>query len=137
MEALGSTNVLPNEVRLKGTFRAMDEGWRHEAHKALAALIQSTCQAHGCEADLDIRLGYPAVNNHVGMAAAFKAVACEYLEAAHVHDLDIRMTGEDFSYFANEIPGCFYRLGTAYRSPETTWARTDCTRQGSTWTKKR
>lgn len=116
MEALGSTNVLPNEVRLKGTFRAMDEGWRHEAHKALTALIQSTCQAHGCEADLDIRLGYPAVNNHVGMAAALKAVACEYLGAAHVHDLDIRMTGEDFSYFANEIPGCFYRLGTA--SPE-------------------
>ena len=116
MEALGSTNVLPNEVRLKGTFRAMDEGWRHEAHKALTALIQSTCQAHGCEADLEIRLGYPAVNNHVGMAAALKAVACEYLGAAHVHDLDIRMTGEDFSYFANEIPGCFYRLGTA--SPE-------------------
>ena len=116
MEALGSTNVLPNEVRLKGTFRAMDEGWRHEAHKALTALIQSTCQAHGCEADLEIRKGYPAVNNHVGMAAAFKAVACEYLGTAHVHDLDIRMTGEDFSYFANEIPGCFYRLGTA--SPE-------------------
>ena len=116
MEALGSTNVLPNEVRLKGTFRAMDEGWRHEAHKALTALIQSTCQAHGCEADLEIRQGYPAVNNHVGMAAAFKAVACEYLGTAHVHDLDIRMTGEDFSYFANEIPGCFYRLGTA--SPE-------------------
>ena len=42
----------------EGTFRAMDEGWRHEAHKALTALIQSTCQAHGCEADLDIRLGY-------------------------------------------------------------------------------
>ena len=116
MEALGSTNVLPNEVRLKGTFRAMDEGWRHEAHKALTALIQSTCQAHGCEADLEIRKGYPAVNNHVGMAVAFKAVACEYLGTAHVHDLDIRMTGEDFSYFANEIPGCFYRLGTA--SPE-------------------
>ena len=88
-------------------------------------------------ADLDIRLGYPAVNNHVGMAAAFKAVACEYLGAAHVHDLDIRMTGEDFSYFANEIPGCFYRLGTASPEPETTWERTDCTRRGSTWTKKR
>jgi amidohydrolase len=117
MDALGSTNVLPNQVRLKGTFRAMDEGWRHEAHKALTALIQSTCQAHGCEADLDIRKGYPAVNNHVGMAAAFKAVACEYLGTAHVHDLDIRMTGEDFSYFANEIPGCFYRLGTASPDP--------------------
>ena len=116
MEALGATNVLPNEVRLKGTFRAMDEGWRTKAHDALAALIHATCKAHGCEADLDIRTGYPAVNNHVGMAAAFKTVACEYLGTARVHDLDIRMTGEDFSYFANEVPGCFYRLGTA--SPE-------------------
>ena len=118
MEALGATNVLPNEVRLKGTFRAMDETWRTQAHEALEALIDATCKAHGCEADLDIRKGYPAVNNHVGMANAFKAVACEYLGAELVHDLDIRMTGEDFSYFANEIPGCFYRLGTASPEPE-------------------
>ena len=118
MQALGATNVLPNEVRLQGTFRAMDETWRTQAHEALSAMIHATCKAHGCEADLDIRPGYPAVNNHVGMAAAFKAVACEYLGAEHVHDLDIRMTGEDFSHFANEIPGCFYRLGTASPGPE-------------------
>ena len=86
----------------------------------MAALIQSTCQAHGCEADLDIRLA-TRVNNHVGMAAAFKAVACEYLGTAHVHDLDIRMTGEDFSYFANEIPGASTGWAPPHRSPETTW----------------
>ena len=115
----------------------MDEGWRHQAHKALAALIQSTCKAHGCEADLDIRHGYPAVNNHVGMAAAFKAVAYEYLGAEHVHDLDIRMTGEDFSHFANEILDASTGWAPPHRSQETTWARTDCIRQGLTWTKKR
>ena len=58
----------------------MDESWRHQAHKALAA---DSIDVPGprLDADLDIRLGYPAVNNHVGMAAAFKAVACEYLDS--------------------------------------------------------
>ena len=78
--------------------------------------VHSTVQAHGCEADLEIRQGYPHVHNDVHLAAGFKQAAIAYLGAERVHDLDIRMTGEDFSYFANEVPGCFYRLGTA--SPE-------------------
>ena len=74
--------------------------------------MDSTAKAHGCRADLEIRQGYPHVHNDVALTSAFKTAAIDYLGADRVHDLDIRMTGEDFSYFANEIPGCFYRLGT-------------------------
>lgn len=116
VEALGATNVLPDSVAIQGTFRSMDEAWRQRAHDHLTTLIHSTAQAHGCEADLEIRHGYPHVHNDVDLAGGFKQAAIAYLGADRVHDLDIRMTAEDFSYFANEIPGCFYRLGTA--SPE-------------------
>lgn len=113
VEALGATNVLPNSVSIQGTFRSMNEGWRAKAHGLIQDIVDSTAKAHGCRADLEIRQGYPHVHNDVALTSAFKTAAIDYLGADRVHDLDIRMTGEDFSYFANEIPGCFYRLGTA------------------------
>lgn len=113
VEALGATNIIPNSVNVQGTFRAMDETWRFEAHDLLRNLIEHVASAHGCKVDLDIRVGYPHVNNHVELTRRFKELAIEYVGADKVHDLDIRMTGEDFSHFANAIPGCFYRLGTA------------------------
>ena len=116
VEALGATNVLPNEVHLKGTFRSLDPAVRADLHEALTTLIQDTASAHGCKAELEIRHGYPSVRNDESLAHSFREVAEAYLGKERVHSLDIRMTGEDFSYFSNEIPGCFYRLGTA--SPE-------------------
>ena len=113
IDAQGSTNIIPNEVHVKGTFRAMDETWRREAHALLTNLVQDVAAAHGCTVDLDIRVGYPHVNNNPALTEAFKRCALEYVGEERVHDLGIRMTGEDFSHFANEIPGCFYRLGTA------------------------
>ena len=116
VEALGATNVLPHSVAIQGTFRSLGEVWRQRAHELITTLVHSTAQAHGCEADLEIRQGYPPLHNDVALAAGFKQAAIAYLGADRVHDLDIRMTAEDFSHFANEVPGCFYRLGTA--SPE-------------------
>ena len=113
VEAHGATNIIPNSVNVQGTFRAMDETWRFEAHGLLRNLIEQVASAHGCTVDLDIRVGYPHVNNHVELTQRFKELAIEYVGSDRVHDLDIRMTGEDFSHFANAIPGCFYRLGTA------------------------
>ena len=113
VEALGATNVLPDQVHVQGTFRSMDESWRREAHGILTDIIHQTAAAHGCTADLEIRVGYPYVHNNEPLTAEFQKAAMSYLGSDRVHALDIRMTGEDFSYFANEIPGCFYRLGTA------------------------
>ncbi len=116
VEAMGSTNVLPNSVAIQGTFRSIDEGWRDRAHELISTMVRNTAEAHGCRADLEIRRGYPHVHNDVRLASELKIAAVDYLGVECVHDLDIRMTAEDFSYFGNEIPGCFYRLGTA--SPE-------------------
>lgn len=113
VEALGATNVLPNSVSIQGTFRSMNEEWRTQGHQVIEEVVHQTARAHGCSAELEIRHGYPHVHNDVALSEEFKSAAIAYLGADKVHDLDIRMTGEDFSYFANEIPGCFYRLGTA------------------------
>jgi amidohydrolase len=113
VEALGATNVLPDKVVVKGTFRALDESWRFEAHDHIRRILTHTAKAHGCDVDVDIRTGYPYVHNHEATTEAMRRAAVAYLGEGRVHDLDLRMTGEDFSHFANAVPGCFYRLGTA------------------------
>jgi len=108
----GATNVLPEAVRLEGTFRAMDEAWRIRAHALIEQVVYRTAEAFGATAELDIRVGYPALRNNEQQAARVKDVAAAYLGPEHVIDLDPWFASEDFAYYLQEVPGCFYRLGT-------------------------
>jgi amidohydrolase len=113
VEAKGATNVIPNEVKLEGTFRTFDEEWRFEAHKNMKALASGLVEGMGGKVDFDLRVGYPSVFNHPELTDRMKACAINYLGEENVIDLDMRMTAEDFSYYTHHLPGCFYRLGTA------------------------
>jgi amidohydrolase len=108
----GSTNIIPDEIYLEGTFRSMDEAWRSKAHKLLKELIEGTANAMGGSAELRIEKGYPVLKNNPELTQNVFG-ACEViLGTDHVHELDIRMTAEDFAYYSQIIPACFYRLGT-------------------------
>jgi len=108
-----ATNVTPEEVQLLGTFRTFDENWRFEAHEFIKNFVEATCAAVGASALVDIHVGYPCLYNHEATTELKKAQAIEFLGEENVIDLDIRMTAEDFAYYTHEVPGCFYRLGTA------------------------
>jgi hippurate hydrolase len=110
--AEGATNVLPHEVRMEGTFRAMDEAWRFRAHDLIRRIVQHTAAACGCEADVDIRVGYPELYNAPEPTRLARQAAREYVGAANVVDLDLWFASEDFAFFLREKPGSFYRLGT-------------------------
>jgi amidohydrolase len=109
----GSTNIIPDEVMLEGTFRTMDEHWRYQAHKLLRQLVVSTAQAFGAHAELRIEKGYPVLYNDEHLTAFVKHSAKETIGIVNVEELDMRMTAEDFAYYSKEIPACFFRLGTA------------------------
>ncbi len=108
----GSTNVIPNEVKLMGTFRAMNEKWRFEAHDIMKKMAESMAEAMGGSCDFSIVKGYPFLHNDEALTKKVKARAIAYLGAENVVDLPIRMTAEDFSYYSQVMPGTFYRLGT-------------------------
>jgi amidohydrolase len=110
--AEGATNVLPNSIYLEGTFRTMDEPWRAKAHSKIKEIVEGICAAFGAKADLEIRKGYPFLLNDPELTRRMKSAAVEYLGEENVVDLDIWMAAEDFSYYTQEMPGCFYRLGT-------------------------
>lgn len=110
-EALGATNVIPEKAYIKGTFRTMDENWRTKALELIEGHVQHITAMHGATADLEISRGYPFLENDPALTSRVRKIAEEHFGAEQVETLPIRLTSEDFSYYAQEIPVCFFRLG--------------------------
>jgi amidohydrolase len=106
-----TTNVIPSEVKLMGTFRAMDEQWRFRAHELIRKQATELVHSMGAEIDLHIDVGYPMVRNDEALDKVARAEAREFLGADKVLETEVRMGAEDFGYYTQQIPGCFYRLG--------------------------
>jgi hippurate hydrolase len=111
-----TTNVIPSEVKLMGTFRAMDEEWRFKAHDIIRKLSTGLVQSMDAEIDLHIDVGYPTVYNNEQLNEAAKEIAKQYMGAANVEETEMRMGAEDFGYYSQQIPGCFFRLGTGNKA---------------------
>jgi len=111
-----TTNVIPSEVKLMGTFRAMDEEWRFKAHDIIRKLSTELVHSMGAEIDLHIDVGYPTVYNNEALNTAVKKIALEFMNEKNVEETEMRMGAEDFGYYSQQIPGCFFRLGTANKA---------------------
>jgi len=112
----GATNIIPDEVKIEGTFRTMDENWRIKAHQLIHDIILHSCTAYGTTANINIVKGYPCLINDPSLSDQVKQNMIAYLGAENVVDLDQRMTSEDFAFYSQQIPACFYRLGTRNES---------------------
>ena len=110
--ANGATNVIPDEVYLEGTFRTLDENWRKEAHQLMLKIANGVAESLGGSVEFNIMKGYPFLKNDEHLTAKAKQAAIDYLGEENVVDLDIWMAAEDFSFYSQEVPACFYRLGT-------------------------
>lgn len=111
MLAQGATNVIPDQVRLEGTFRSMDEKWRREAHAKIKKMAISIAEGMEGTCDIEIHQGYPVLINDEKLTNITRTHAEEFLGADNVVDLDIWMAAEDFAYFTQNAAACFYRLG--------------------------
>ncbi len=112
----GATNVIPNEVLLEGTFRTMNEIWRKEAHSKMQNIAESIALEMGGICEFKIVSGYPFLVNDETTTNNARAAAEDYLGKENVEELPMRMTAEDFSFYSQQIPSCFYRLGTGNKS---------------------
>lgn len=110
-QAGNATNVIPSEVKLMGTFRAMNEEWRFKAHELITKMATGLVQSMGAEIDIKIDVGYPFVLNNEKLSAAARLIGEDYLGKENVEETELRMGAEDFAYYSHLIPGCFFRLG--------------------------
>jgi len=108
----GATNVIPDSVYLEGTFRTLDEKWRAEALAKMKKLAEGLAESMGGTCEFNILRGYPFLVNDEDLTHEAKQHAINYLGADNVVDLDIWMAAEDFAFYTQQTPACFYRLGT-------------------------
>ncbi len=114
--ANGATNIIPDEVNIAGTFRALDEKWRSEGLKRIQKMAESIAEGMGGKCEVDIHHGYPYLENNPALTQRIKQAATEYVGAENVVDIDLTLGSEDFAYYSQIIPASFYRLGTRNES---------------------
>ena len=116
----GRTNIIPDEVKLEGTIRTFDEQWRAKAHAMIENISSAIAQSMNGNCEVNIAKGYPTLVNDEKLTSITKQLAIEYLGSENVVDLEMRMTAEDFSYFAQKVPSVFYRIGVRNESKNIT-----------------
>tara|TARA_R100001369_G_scaffold66862_1_gene94371 strand:- start:6099 stop:7325 length:1227 start_codon:yes stop_codon:yes gene_type:complete len=109
--ANGAINIIPDTVSIEGTFRTLDETWRQHALVRLEKLACSIAEGMGGKCELRINHGYPCLHNDNDLTHRSKVNARSYLGEENVLDSDIWMASEDFAYYSQNNPSCFYLLG--------------------------
>lgn len=109
--ANGRTNIIPDEVKMEGIIRTFDEAWRLECHEKIRKISCGIAESMGGECDLFIDYGYPYVYNDEDCTQQVYDNASAFLGKENVEWLDMRMTAEDFAFFAQKIPACYFRVG--------------------------
>lgn len=109
--ANGAINVIPDEVYMEGTFRAMNETWRDEAHRLMVKMAEDIATAMGGTCDFRIQRGYPFLVNEEKLTDEVRRYASDYLGEENVLDEEIWMAAEDFAYYSQVADSCFYLCG--------------------------
>lgn len=122
VQANGATNIIPNEVKMEGTFRTLNEEWRQEAKKLMKKMAEGIAESMGGSCDFNIMNGYPYLINEEKLSDNARLYAEDYLGKENVLDLDIWMAAEDFAYYSQVTDACFYRLGTGNKEKGTSFS---------------
>ncbi len=109
--AKGATNIIPNQVHLAGTFRAMNEVFRKKMHKEIQQVANNTSKVYGVKCDVNIVVGSPTLENNIALTNRKIKEAENYNSSLQIVEIPARMGAEDFAYFSQEIPSLFYRVG--------------------------
>jgi amidohydrolase len=108
----GATNIIPNEVNIAGTFRALNEEWRESGLKKIVKMAEGIADAMGARCEVDLSRGYPYLENNPEVTRRIRKAAEDYVGKENVVDIDLTLGSEDFAYYSHQIPASFYRLGT-------------------------
>lgn len=112
----GATNIIPNEVNIAGTFRALNEEWRENGLRKIIKMAESIAEGMGGRCEIELSRGYPYLENNPELTRRIRAAAEEYVGKENVVDIDLTLGSEDFAYYSHQVPASFYRLGTRNES---------------------
>ena len=107
-------NIIPGEAQLAGTVRTLTTDVQRLVERRMKEIAEGVAKAHGCKAKLDYRRGYPPTVNDPAAVDVFRRTAAEALGPERVIELEQPvMGGEDFAFYGQVVPSCFFVLGMA------------------------
>jgi amidohydrolase len=106
-----ATNIIPEVVELKGTLRAFNNEWREFAWTWLEEQTRAYCALYNCEGELNIVKGYPPLVNDEHAVAFARSVAASALGTESISEFEPKMWAEDFAFYSQQMPVCFWMLG--------------------------
>ncbi|MGH7706831.1 MAG: M20 metallopeptidase family protein [Vulcanimicrobiaceae bacterium] len=104
-------NVIPSAVKLLGTVRAFDHGVRSRMAERIEQILAAVCTGSGATYEFTYLWRYPVTTNDAGQTSYLRALAERTVGSSHVADSDQHMGAEDFSFFAERVPACYFVLG--------------------------
>jgi amidohydrolase len=104
-------NVIPSRATLLGTVRAFDAGVRASMAERIERVLRGVCESSGATYRFEYLWRYPVTSNDAEQARYVRALAERELGSARVVEAPKLMGAEDFSYFAERVPACFYTVG--------------------------
>jgi amidohydrolase len=107
-----ASNIIPETVEMLGTLRTTSEAARENAHQGIQRVATNIAAAHLCEAQVEIRRGYPVTVNDAGFFDFARCVATDLVGPDNYINMPAPFMGaEDFSYVLQRMPGCMMFLG--------------------------
>ncbi|HET6893864.1 MAG TPA: M20 family metallopeptidase [Candidatus Baltobacteraceae bacterium] len=104
-------NVIPRTVRMLGTVRAFNDEVRSAMPQRIERVLKSCCDAMGAQYEFNYLWRYPVTSNDPEQTLYARALAEKTAGEEYVVTADKLMGAEDFSFFAQRVPACFYSLG--------------------------
>jgi amidohydrolase len=122
IQAGTAPNIIPDTALLRGTVRTFDPKLRERMAQRVEEVAVGVARAMRAECTCTYTWGYPAVVNEAAMTALVASVACDLVGADRVVEREQSMGGEDFAYFLEQRPGCFFNVGTRNEERGLVWA---------------
>ena len=118
IHAGSASNVIPESVEMKLTVRAYNETVRARLQERISALARAQAESFGAVAEVDYRLGFPALVNHAEETEFARNVALQALGGAAVEaDFRPRTASEDFAFLLQAKPGSYLFVGNGDSAP--------------------
>ncbi|NKX65600.1 amidohydrolase [Labrenzia sp. 5N] len=109
-----ASNVIPERAEMNLTVRALEPDVRDELERRIRMIAEGQAASYGMRAEVDYERGYPPMINHTAETGYLRDLARRFAGEEKVTDLTRPFMGsEDFAYFLEERPGCYFMLGTA------------------------
>ena len=114
-------NVIPDTAELRGTVRTIRPEVREHLSRRLAEVAEGIGRSFGAAVTTDYVFGAPSIVNDPAIVDLVRAAAVEVVGEENVHEAKVGMGGEDFSYFTETRPGCFFNVGTRNEERGIVW----------------